>query len=49
MLSSFDLLLVVTSVAVMLWGFLGRYRMWRQGKPEGVSSSEKTEKIGKNL
>lgn len=37
MLSSLDLILVVASIALMVAGFARRYRMWRQGRPEGAT------------
>lgn len=49
MLSSFDLLFVLTSVLVMLWGFSRRYRMWRQGRTEEHATDERAGKIRQAL
>jgi Fe-S oxidoreductase/nitrate reductase gamma subunit len=49
MLSSFDMLLFVASVLTMLWGFIRRYRMWKQGKSEGGVAQEQGRKIGRVL
>ena len=40
MLSSLDLILVVSSLAIMVTGFARRYRMWKQGQPEALSAVE---------
>ncbi|MFX0199087.1 MAG: hypothetical protein ACFFCW_23440, partial [Candidatus Hodarchaeota archaeon] len=32
MLSSFDILLVAVTIFIMVLGFVGRYRRWKQGK-----------------
>jgi Fe-S oxidoreductase len=45
MLSSFDLLLIGVSLLVMAGGFIARWRMWRQGKPEGYGGSQPLKNI----
>jgi len=45
MLSSFDLLLISVSFIVMVSGFIGRYRMWKQGRPELHVENSKIRRI----
>jgi Fe-S oxidoreductase/nitrate reductase gamma subunit len=40
-LSSLDLILVIVSVIIMATGFSRRYRMWKQGRAEALSASNK--------
>jgi Fe-S oxidoreductase/nitrate reductase gamma subunit len=49
MLGSLDLLLVVACVVLTSAGFARRYRMWRQGEPEGASDAGKARRIVKVL
>ena len=46
MLSSFDILLIGISFLIMIYGFLRRYRMWKQGGPDKEFKGRRIRRFG---